>query len=77
MPALYSGAMARSKVAEELRASVATLEPSEFVRLARELGERGIRMYMTAHEVDRETALRELRKLKRNGRPRSRSMERS
>jgi hypothetical protein len=73
--------MARSKVADELRAEdeayVRSLTAEQRVALARELGERGIRMYMDAHGVDRETALRELRKLKRNGRPRSRCMEQS
>jgi len=71
--------MARSKVADELRAerdeTVLAMSGNERVRLARELGERGIRMYMAAHDVDRDAALRELRKLKRNGRPRSRCME--
>jgi len=73
--------MSRSKVAEELRAakdrSTLSLSPEERVKLARELGERGIRIYMAAHAFDRDTAVAALRKLKRNGRPRSRCMEQS
>jgi hypothetical protein len=65
--------MARSKVAEELRQlDAAAITPAERLELAFELGRRGVEMYMTAHQVDYETAARALKRAGRAGRRYSR-----
>jgi hypothetical protein len=57
--------MARSEVAEELQqadaATIAAMTPQERLELAFELGRRGVEMYMTAYDVDRETAVHALK----------------
>ncbi len=62
----------RSKVAERLRreqfARALAMTPAERVALAHELGERALREFMTANGLDRETALRRIRRSHRIGR---------
>lgn len=62
----------RSKVAEQLRreqfARALAMTPSERVALAHELGERALREFMSANDLDRETALRRIRRSRRIGR---------
>lgn len=71
--------MARSKVADELQqadaAAIAAMSPAERLELAFELGRRGVEMYMTAHNVDRETAARALKRASQAGRRYSRCMD--
>jgi hypothetical protein len=71
--------MARSKVAEALRAedaaAVAAMTPAERLELAFELGKRGVEMYMSAHHVDRATAARDLKRASQAGRRYSRCMD--
>jgi len=71
----------RSKVAEEVREEqieeVRRMTPSERIALARELRERGLNVYMTAQKVDRDTALKTIRRERQAGRRYSRCMDES
>ena len=71
----------RSKVAEELRREqieeVRRMTVSERVALARELGERDLQIYMALQNVDRETAIRSIRREHQQGRRYSRCMDES
>lgn len=64
----------RSKVAADLRAEqvelVRDMTPAERVSLALQLGERDLSVYMTAQKVDRNTALRAIRRSRQTGRRR-------
>ena len=68
----------RSKVAEELRKEqmddVALRTPSERIALIRNSRERGLRLYMAAQRVDRETAINSIRRERQIGRKHSRCM---
>jgi hypothetical protein len=59
-----SAAASRQRRAERL----ASMTPAERVSLASRLGEDGIRAYMTAHGVDRATALARIKATRRLGR---------
>ncbi|HUJ13877.1 MAG TPA: hypothetical protein VL284_08835 [Thermoanaerobaculia bacterium] len=69
----------RSKVAEELRREqtedIRAMSIEERIALALELGERDLQLYIALNEVDRETAVRAIRREHRNGRRYSRCME--
>jgi hypothetical protein len=71
----------RSKVAEELRLEqieeMRRMTPSERIALARELRERGLIVYMAAQKVDRDTALKAIRRERQAGRRYSRCMDES
>ena len=62
----------RSRVAEELRQEqideMRRMTPSERVTLVRSAREDGIRIYMTGQKLDRETALKAIRRERQNGR---------
>lgn len=62
----------RSRVVSELRreqfARFAAMTPAQRLIAAAELRERGLRMFMTANRVDRETAIRAIRATRRIGR---------
>ena len=66
-------------MAEELRneqnARMEAMTPAERVALAHELGERALREFMTANGLDRETAIRRIRRSRRVGRATSRCLE--
>ena len=51
------------------------MTPAERLKLAGELGERSLRIYMSANRVDRETALRAVRRSRRFGRKPSRCFD--
>jgi len=69
----------RSKVAEELRLEqieeMRRMTPSERIALARTLRECGLNVYMAAQKVDRDTALKAIRR--GSARSRSRSVSSS
>jgi hypothetical protein len=71
--------MARSKVAEELREKqmreVLAMTPDERVALMRNLRERGLKAIMAARNIDRDTAIEEIKRSRRLGRRYSRSMD--
>jgi hypothetical protein len=71
----------RSKVAEELRKEqmedVLGLTPGERVTLAFQLGERDLEFYMAFQNVDRQTAIRAIRREHQLGRRYSRCMNES
>jgi len=73
--AVYSEEM-RSKVAEETRRAdrerILAMTPAERFELALKLRERGIEIYMDANNVDRETALQRLYRIRHLGRRPSR-----
>lgn len=68
----------RSKIAEELRKEqmedVARRTPSERIALIRNARERGLRLYMAAQRVDRDTAINSIRRERQIGRKHSRCM---
>jgi len=76
---LYSVAMARSKVAEALRAEqmreVLAMTPAERVELAFALGERDLAFFMAASGLSREKALAEIERSRRAGRRYSRCVD--
>jgi hypothetical protein len=51
------------------------MTPAERLKLAGELAERSLRIYMSANRVDRETALRAVRRSRRIGRRPSRCFD--
>jgi hypothetical protein len=61
-----------SKIAREHRlrraARLAALSPAERVALAERLGREGLASFMTAHGVDRTTAIRRIKAARRLGR---------
>jgi hypothetical protein len=65
-----------SKVASEIRRRqferFAAMTPAERVALAMRLGEEGLTSYMTAHGVDRRTAIARIKETHRMGRGLSR-----
>ena len=66
-------------VADQLRRedeqAIAALTVAERVEMALRLGEESLAIYMAAQGVDRDTALRELRKRNQIGRRRSRCLK--
>ena len=77
---LYSLVM-RSKVAEEIRRAqiddVLRLSADQRVTLAFELGERDLEFYIALHNIDRQTAIRTIRREHQLGRRYSRCMNES
>jgi hypothetical protein len=71
--------MARSKVAEELRKEqmrdVLAMTPDERVALIVALRDRGLNAIMAARNIDRDTAIDEIKRSRRLGRRYSRSMD--
>jgi len=71
--------MARSKVAEELREEqmreVLAMTPDERVALMLDLRDRGLSAIMAARNIDRDTAIEEIKRSRRLGRRYSRSMD--
>ena len=65
----------RSKVAEDLRKEqmedIARRTPSERIALIRNARERGLRLYMAAQRVDRDTAINSIRRERQVGRKHS------
>lgn len=60
---------------DDSRADVRRLTPDERVRLALQIGERGIQFFMSAHGLDRREALRRMRASRTLGRTPSRCLE--
>jgi hypothetical protein len=58
---------------QEQRAAMLRLSPAERIRLALELGARDLALFMEASGLDREAALRELRRRRAAGRRPSKS----
>lgn len=79
-PRLYFPAM-RSKVAEELRQEqidqVRGMTPGERVAMALQLGERDLRIYIAVQKVDRDVAMKAIRRSRQTGRRYSRCMHES
>jgi len=71
--------MARSKVAEDLREEqmrdVLAMTPDERVKLILALRDRGLNAIMAARNIDRDTAIEEIKRSRRLGRRYSRSMD--
>ena len=71
--------MARSKVAEDLRKDqmreVLAMTPDERVKLILALRDRGLNAMMAARNIDRDTAIEEIKRSRRLGRRYSRSMD--
>ena len=71
----------RSKLAEQLRQeqieAIRRMTPAERVALALELGERDLAFYMAFQKIDRETAVRAIRREHQAGRRASRCMSES
>ncbi|HVS32168.1 MAG TPA: hypothetical protein VMS98_12025 [Thermoanaerobaculia bacterium] len=69
----------RSRLAEQLkkeqRARFASMSPAERVALTERLGEEGLAEYMSAHRVDRPTAVRAIKRSRRMGRRPSRCFD--
>jgi len=68
----------RSKVAEELRREqveeILEMTPAERIARIREIREFGIELYMAGQKVDRDTAIRTIRRERQSGRRYSRCM---
>jgi len=60
---------------EQDRRAVAALSPAERVTLALHLGEESLRIYMSHHGIDRDTALAHFRGRMQSGRRRSRCLQ--
>lgn len=62
-----------NQVREERSREMLQLTVDERIELALELGRRDVEFYMATNKVDRETAIRELRKITQAGRTPSKS----
>lgn len=71
----------RSKVAEQLRREqveqIQRMTPEQRIALAIELAERDLQVYMAFQEMDRDSALKAIRRSRQLGRRYSRCMEES